>query len=86
MDRSGRSFGEAEVEFANKASALECIAKLDNEIADGRVLRAVLRTRPTASAPPSSSASSSHTMPQSSFAAQTLRSVIAPSRSGYTTA
>lgn len=35
MDRRGRSFGEAEVEFAQRSGALECIARLDNEVADG---------------------------------------------------
>lgn len=35
-DRIGRSYGEAEVEFATKAAALDCIAKLDNEVADGK--------------------------------------------------
>lgn len=35
-DRTGRSVGEAEVEFATKAAALDCIAKLDNESADGK--------------------------------------------------
>lgn len=34
-DSIGRSYGEAEVEFANKSAALDCIAKLDNEVADG---------------------------------------------------
>ncbi|KAI8340569.1 hypothetical protein BC941DRAFT_370878 [Chlamydoabsidia padenii] len=46
-DRRGRSVGEAEVEFASKASALDCIAKLDNESADGQILRVILRERPT---------------------------------------
>ncbi|KAI7853984.1 hypothetical protein BDC45DRAFT_509539 [Circinella umbellata] len=87
VDHSGRSFGEAEIEFGNKASALDCISKLDNEVADGRVLRAVLRTRPPTSslqsmAPPQHSASVS----PANFASQTLRSVIAPTRSGYTSA
>ncbi|KAI9300414.1 hypothetical protein BJ944DRAFT_209188 [Cunninghamella echinulata] len=45
-DRSGRSIGEAEVEFSTKAAALDCIAKLDNEIADGQVLRVILREKP----------------------------------------
>jgi RNA recognition motif-containing protein len=35
-DRTGRSVGEAEVEFATKVAALDCIAKLDNESADGK--------------------------------------------------
>ncbi|ORZ25405.1 hypothetical protein BCR42DRAFT_485578 [Absidia repens] len=45
-DRMGRSVGEAEVEFATKASALDCIAKLDNEAADGQILRVILREQP----------------------------------------
>ncbi|KAI8098602.1 uncharacterized protein BX664DRAFT_3263 [Halteromyces radiatus] len=45
-DRNGRSVGEAEVEFASKASALDCIAKLDNEEADGQIIRVTLRERP----------------------------------------
>ena len=36
VDRTGRSFGEAEVEFVQKQSALDCITKLDNEVADGK--------------------------------------------------
>ena len=86
VDHSGRSFGEAEIEFGNKASALDCISKLDNEVADGRILRAVLRTRPASSlqpmAPPQHAASAG----PGNFASQTLRSVIAPTRSGYTSA
>ncbi|CAO3617973.1 unnamed protein product [Cunninghamella blakesleeana] len=45
-DRSGRSIGEAEVEFSTKSAAFECISKLDNETADGRVLRVILREKP----------------------------------------
>ncbi|CAO3577771.1 unnamed protein product [Absidia cylindrospora] len=45
-DRTGRSVGEAEVEFATKVSALDCIAKLDNEAADGQILRVILREQP----------------------------------------
>ncbi|KAF7730441.1 hypothetical protein EC973_002248 [Apophysomyces ossiformis] len=81
-DRAGRSFGEAEVEFANKTAALDCIAKLDNEIADGRVLRAILRSRRTGN----NVANSTHTPASSSFTTPTVRSVIAPTRSGYTSA
>ncbi|KAI8143264.1 hypothetical protein BJV82DRAFT_612014 [Fennellomyces sp. T-0311] len=72
VDRTGRSFGEAEVEFVQKQSALECITKLDNEVADGRILRAILRSRPSSMVP--------------GYMNQTLRSVIAPSRSGFTSA
>lgn len=95
MDRTGRSFGEAEVEFAQKSSALDCVARLDNEVADGkdssflgkerkaytddvgllgRLLRVILRNRPT-SVPATSG-----------FIGQPLRSVIAPTRSGFTSA
>lgn len=42
-DRSGRSFGEAEIEFSTKSAALDCIAQLDNQMADGRYLRVILR-------------------------------------------
>lgn len=37
VDRTGRSFGEAEIEFTQKSAALECINKLDNEVADGKL-------------------------------------------------
>ena len=37
VDQMGRSFGEAEVEFVHKQSALDCINKLDNEVADGKL-------------------------------------------------
>ena len=37
-DRQGRSFGEAEIEFSSKDAALDCIAALDNRLADGRYL------------------------------------------------
>ncbi|KAI7884587.1 hypothetical protein K492DRAFT_142759 [Lichtheimia hyalospora FSU 10163] len=72
VDRTGRSFGEAEIEFTQKSSALECISKLDNEVADGRILRATLRHRPT--------------MVSSNYMNQSVRSVIAPTRSGFTSA
>lgn len=87
LDASGRSFGEAEVEFATKAAALECIRKLDNEIADGRVLRATLRERNPIQQqppPPRMHHPPSPAPPMGHFATQTLRSVIAPTRSGYT--
>ncbi|KAI8355551.1 hypothetical protein BD560DRAFT_449503 [Blakeslea trispora] len=42
-DRMGRSFGEAEVEFSSKNAALDCIARLDNQMADGKFLRVILR-------------------------------------------
>ncbi|KAI7868714.1 hypothetical protein BDF14DRAFT_1790031 [Spinellus fusiger] len=74
-DRAGRSYGEAEVEFTAKSSALDCIAQMDNEVADGRVLRVILRNKQSSSASMSSG-----------FNAQTVRSTIAPTRSGYTTA
>ncbi|CAO3630780.1 unnamed protein product [Mucor fragilis] len=37
-DRQGRSFGEAEIEFSSKDAALDCIAAMDNQLADGRFL------------------------------------------------
>ncbi|KAI8374388.1 uncharacterized protein BYT42DRAFT_518041 [Radiomyces spectabilis] len=77
MDRYGRSYGEAEVEFSNKASALQCITKLDNEIADGRVLRAILRNKPAGVSSGSSAGG---------FATQSVRSMVAPVRSGFGTA
>ncbi|KAI9273122.1 hypothetical protein BDA99DRAFT_500116 [Phascolomyces articulosus] len=94
-DHAGRSFGEAEVEFSNRGSALECVRQLDNEVADGRVIRAVLRSRPggvasqqAMAAPTAVTAAPQHTLSAgpASFASQTLRSVIAPTRSGYTSA
>ncbi|KAG2207249.1 hypothetical protein INT46_008867 [Mucor plumbeus] len=42
-DRQGRSFGEAEIEFSTKDAALDCIAQMDNRLADGRILRIILR-------------------------------------------
>ncbi|KAI8878742.1 hypothetical protein K501DRAFT_287714 [Backusella circina FSU 941] len=42
-DRNGLSYGEAEIKFSTKTAALDCIAKLDNEYADGRLIRAILR-------------------------------------------
>ncbi|KAF1798254.1 hypothetical protein V8B55DRAFT_1395780 [Mucor lusitanicus] len=42
-DRQGRSFGEAEIEFSSKDAALDCIAAMDNQLADGRILRIILR-------------------------------------------
>jgi hypothetical protein len=35
-DRHGRSFGEAEIEYSTKNAALDCIARLDNQMADGK--------------------------------------------------
>ncbi|ORY96690.1 hypothetical protein BCR43DRAFT_474543 [Syncephalastrum racemosum] len=87
-DRAGRSYGEAEVEFASKASAAECASKLDNEIADGRVLRAVLRQQPPAPRPtaPSASAYTHRSIPPgpSSYSQHAVRTVITPARSGST--
>ncbi|KAF7727584.1 hypothetical protein EC973_007345 [Apophysomyces ossiformis] len=71
VDRSGHPCGEAEVEFMHSASALECVAKLDREIADGRVLRACIVNKP---------ANASYTRQH------VARGVIAPTRSGYTSA
>ncbi|OAD76727.1 hypothetical protein PHYBLDRAFT_185834 [Phycomyces blakesleeanus NRRL 1555(-)] len=75
LDRSGRSYGEAEIEFAHKSSALDCVAKMDNGIADGRVLRVMLRNRMTPTAP---------LMPPPIPNQNNTRSVITPTRSGYT--
>ncbi|KAI9488613.1 hypothetical protein BDB00DRAFT_847588 [Zychaea mexicana] len=72
VDQTGRSFGEAEVEFVQKQSALDCINKLDNEVADGRIVRAILRSRPSGMS--------------GGYMNQSVRSVIAPSRSGFTSA
>jgi RNA recognition motif-containing protein len=35
VDRSGRSLGEAEVQFANRESAIKAVQQLDGELADG---------------------------------------------------
>jgi hypothetical protein len=35
-DKNGLSYGEAEIKFSTKTAALDCIAKLDNEYADGK--------------------------------------------------
>jgi hypothetical protein len=35
-DKSGLSYGEAEIKFSTKTAALDCIAQLDNEYADGK--------------------------------------------------
>ncbi|KAI9255993.1 hypothetical protein BY458DRAFT_442030 [Sporodiniella umbellata] len=47
LDPMGRPLYEAEVEFMYTQSAEECVAKLDGEIADGRVLRAHLQFKAT---------------------------------------
>ncbi|ORZ09237.1 hypothetical protein BCR42DRAFT_334811 [Absidia repens] len=62
-DPRGRSCGEAEVEYLDRQSALDCIAKFDNEYIDERIIRATLRQSPV----------------------PVMRSVIAPTRSGYRT-
>ncbi|KAI9487070.1 MAG: hypothetical protein EXX96DRAFT_551715 [Benjaminiella poitrasii] len=64
-NRAGRSFGEAEVEFSTKSAALDCIAMMDNQLADGRFLRIILR-EPKA--------------PQN-FATKQIRSIIQPTHS-----
>ncbi len=38
-NRMGESFGEAEVEFSTKSAALNCVAKLDNIKADGKLFK-----------------------------------------------
>ncbi|KAI9314138.1 hypothetical protein BX666DRAFT_1970712 [Dichotomocladium elegans] len=83
-DPSGQSYGEAEVDFSTKQAALECIEKLDNEIADGRVIRAILRNVPRVQHHQPVVAQH-HPPPLHNFATQTLRSVIAPTRTAYTT-
>jgi len=45
-DKHGYFTGEAQVKFATKASALQCIRILDNKPVDGRVLNVTLRERP----------------------------------------
>ncbi|RUS21968.1 hypothetical protein BC937DRAFT_90883 [Endogone sp. FLAS-F59071] len=50
-DQAGRSIGTAEIQFAQKASALAAINKYDNAIADGRVLKVQLRATSTRSSP-----------------------------------
>ncbi|KAI8641565.1 hypothetical protein BD408DRAFT_418026 [Parasitella parasitica] len=42
-DRQGRSFREAEIEFSTKDAALDCIAQMDNRLADDCILRVILR-------------------------------------------
>lgn len=42
-DPQGRSWGEAEVEFADINAAYEVIRKFDKEIIDGRLVTAVLK-------------------------------------------
>ncbi|KAI7900742.1 uncharacterized protein BX663DRAFT_516355 [Cokeromyces recurvatus] len=64
-DRAGRSFGEAEVEFSTKSAALDCIAMMDNQLADGKFLRIILR----------------EPKPPQSFAAKQIQSIIQPSYS-----
>ncbi|GAN08408.1 hypothetical protein MAM1_0203d07919 [Mucor ambiguus] len=52
LDPMGRPLNEAEIEFMFADSAKECVAKLDNTLADGRLLRAKLQDAPTQSVKP----------------------------------
>ncbi|KAI7880805.1 uncharacterized protein EV154DRAFT_428781, partial [Mucor mucedo] len=47
VDPMGRPLNEAEIEFVYSNSAEECVSKLDNGIADGRVVRARLQSSAT---------------------------------------
>lgn len=49
--RDGSSYGEAEVEFSTRKAAMDCIARLDNQMADGRILRVLLRDKNRYNAP-----------------------------------
>ncbi|KAK4511310.1 uncharacterized protein ATC70_012525 [Mucor velutinosus] len=52
LDPMGRPLNEAEIEFMFADSAKECVTKLDNTLADGRLLRAKLQDAPTQSVKP----------------------------------
>ncbi|KAF1799450.1 hypothetical protein V8B55DRAFT_1538632 [Mucor lusitanicus] len=52
LDPMGRPLNEAEIEFMHADSAKECVAKLDNNLADGRLLRAKLQDAPTQAVKP----------------------------------
>ncbi|CEP18797.1 hypothetical protein, partial, partial [Parasitella parasitica] len=52
LDPMGRPLNEAEIEFVYPDSALECKSRLDNSLADGRLLRAKLQETPTMSVKP----------------------------------
>ncbi|KAI8352150.1 hypothetical protein EDC96DRAFT_286673 [Choanephora cucurbitarum] len=47
VDPMGRPLCEAEIEFVYPDSAERCVAQLDNNYADGRILRAKLQSAPT---------------------------------------
>ncbi|KAI9470049.1 MAG: hypothetical protein EXX96DRAFT_492122 [Benjaminiella poitrasii] len=47
LDPMGRPLNEAEIEFMYPESAKECVAKLDNQLADGRILRARVQSSAT---------------------------------------
>lgn len=64
-NRFNESFGEAEVQFEHRDSAIDCLNTLDNQMADGRILRVILRE----TKPPT-------TTTQQNFAQKQLRSVI----------
>lgn len=42
VDHSGRSLGEAEVEFAQKSAAVQAVQQLDGELADGKWMSVTL--------------------------------------------
>ncbi|KAI8642652.1 hypothetical protein BD408DRAFT_343984 [Parasitella parasitica] len=52
LDAMGRPLNEAEIEFVHPDAALECQSRLDNSLADGRLLRAKLQQTPTLSVKP----------------------------------
>ncbi|KAI8327390.1 hypothetical protein BD560DRAFT_418113 [Blakeslea trispora] len=52
VDPMGRPLCEAEIEFMYPDSAERCVAELDNNYADGRILRAKLQSAPTVSVAP----------------------------------
>lgn len=47
LDPMGRPLNEAEIEFMYADSAKECVLRLDNSLADGRLLRARLQDAPS---------------------------------------
>ncbi|RUP45957.1 hypothetical protein BC936DRAFT_147521 [Jimgerdemannia flammicorona] len=57
-DQAGRSIGTADIQFAQKASALAAIKKYDNAIADGRVLKVQLKTASAKASPVSGTTAS----------------------------
>ncbi|KAI8888533.1 hypothetical protein K501DRAFT_173051 [Backusella circina FSU 941] len=66
LDQHGRPLSKAEIEFVYHTSAQECVTKLDNQIADGRVLRAFLKSKATPPAAPRYSSRTVMSNPQGS--------------------